>query len=64
VKDIEEYRLDNFYLIPEAVNTVTYKTKIHIHVYTHSLKKLYTKSKTEQRKLDENHHVKDCEFFN
>jgi len=32
-------------------------------MYTNSFKKLYTKSKTEQRKLDENHHVKDFEFF-
>lgn len=64
MKDIKDYRLDNFYLISEAVNTVIYKTKIHIHMYTHSFKKLYTKSKTEQRKLDENHHVKDFEFFN
>jgi hypothetical protein len=41
MKDIKEYRLDNFYLIPKAVNTVTYKTTIHIHMYTHSFKKLY-----------------------
>jgi hypothetical protein len=49
-------------LIPEAVNTVTYQIKIHM--YIHSFKKLDTKSKTEERKLDENHHVKDFEFFN
>jgi len=50
-------------LIPKAVYTVTYKTKTHIHMYIHSFKKLYTKSKTEERKLDENHYVKDFEFF-
>lgn len=64
MKDIKECRLDNFYLILEAVNTVTYKTKIHIHIYIHSFIKLYKKSNTEQRRLDENHLVKDSEFFN
>lgn len=64
MQNIKDYRPDNFYLIQEAVNTVTYKTKIRIHMYTRSFKKLYTKSKTEQRKLDENHHGKDFEFFN
>lgn len=50
MKDIKEYRLDNFYLIPEAVNTVTYKTIIHIHMYTHSFKNYIKKKKAKQNR--------------
>lgn len=49
---------DNCYLTLAAVNTVTYKTKIHIYMYKHSFKNYTKTSKTEQRKLDENHHIK------
>jgi hypothetical protein len=34
VKDIKEYRLENFYLTLEAINTVTLETKIHIYTAT------------------------------